>query len=308
MTLPTPPVPGAILVIDTSSHSETDTQQIDWPTLAAAVLPTFPECIVIVKMSEGDWYVNPYRHRQRWGAHAAGFRSVGLYHYVEEVSGGGPHQGQNLTGAQNAQFFLKTIGDDGQGVPGEFTAGDWEDQSSGPTSDLDAMALDFGGIIQRAVGLDPMMYSGPWFAEPHNLETDPRLAQYLLWWAVYQAAMPPVPKPWGTIACWQFADDLVLPGLPFPVDGSWWLAGLPALRAIQWPVADPLAGQIVAGTPDIPVNSSGEAIDANRAFQQIVANLGKARGMIARGTALDAILATTQADGAAGALISGLQS
>lgn len=311
--IPTTPIPGAVLTIDLSSNNESDTQQIDWPTLAAAVLPVHPQAIVIVKMCQGDWYVNPYRHRQRWGAHAAGFLNVGLYSYVEIISGGGPHAGANLTGAQNAEFLLQTVGTDGGIVAGEFYAGDWEDQSGGTTVDLDAMAIDFGQTLYRADAINPMLYSGDWYAKPHDLERDPALAQYPLWWASYQSTLPTTPEPWASagkgIACWQFTSTATLPGIPFNVDISWWLAGLPALRAIQWPQPDPLAGLLVGGTPDVQVNDKGEAVDVNKAAQTIAANTMKARQLYTgRGTDLDKALAVIQGDAAAIALVAGLQS
>ena len=267
-----PPVAGAIPMFDFSSWNEDDQHQIDWPTFAAWVLPDFPQAIVVVKMGQGDgWYLNPYRHRQRWGAHAAGFLNVFLYWYVEVICGGGTNKGKTLSGADNADALIKAIGDDGSIVQGEGIAGDWEDNAL-PTADLGAMALDFGTRVGRPLSVNPMLYSAEWFANPHGLERDKDLAQFPLWWASYQTTMPPVPEPWASagkgIAAWQFRTDAILPGVPYQTDVSWWLAGLPALRAIQWPQPDPLKGKSASGTPDLDKNT-----DVREVVKHVIAKL-----------------------------------
>lgn len=253
-----PPVAGAIPFVDVSSNNEDDQHQIDWPTLAQSLLSIHPEAGAIIKVSQGDWYVNPYLHRQRWGAHAAGLRNVGLYHYLELISQGGANAGKPLSGAANADWLLKCLGDDAGIVKGEFLVGDWEDQPANVsgTADLDAMCLDFGGRLQRPLGIPPGIYSADWYARPHNLERDPSLLQFWLWWASYQNVIPPVPEPWSTagrgISLWQFTANARLPGLPWQVDVSWWLAGIDALRAIQWGYqSDPVAGKPVDGIADV---------------------------------------------------------
>lgn len=238
-----PPIAGAIPFVDTSDNNESDSHQIDWPTLARYLLSVHPEAGVVVKVSELD-YVNKYLHRQRWGAHAAGLKNVGLYFY-DRIS---------ATGAQNADLFFKAQGADGALVSGEFIAGDFEDTDAAPTADLDAHVLDALSRIEHALGIPPLIYTAAWYANPHNLNRDRALAHFPLWWASYQDTVPPVPEPWASagkgIALWQFTSKAQLPGLPWECDVSWWLAGLPALRAIQWPQPDPIAGKPTIGTPD----------------------------------------------------------
>lgn len=306
-TLLVPPFPGAIPVADFSSRNETDTNRIDWPTFARFWLALHPEAAVVIKLTQGDWYLNPFRQRQRLGAHAAGILNVGLYHYTELVASGGANEGKNLTGAQNADFFLQAVGEDGGIQKNEFLAGDWEQTDYiSTTADLRAALLDFEGRIQRPLGIQALFYSGDWYAIPHDIEDDPAVAALPKWWAAYGPVTPSHP---ANIVLWQFTDRGVFPGLPFPVDVSWWLAGLPALRTIQWGYApDPLGGKLVAGTPDIAVNDKGEAADVTKAAQAIARDVELARRLYGtRGTALDTLLATTQADAAAIALIGGLQ-
>jgi GH25 family lysozyme M1 (1,4-beta-N-acetylmuramidase) len=274
------PIPGAFPLVDLSSRNEDDQHQIDWPTLARYLLSLHPEAGVIVKLSQGDWYRNPFGHRQRMGAHAAGLKNVGLYHYVELVSGS---TGKGLSGSDNAKFFLQTVGDDGGILPNEFLAGDWEDQSAGPGADLDACALDFGGVLSRALGIAPLLYSASWYADPHNLNRDPALAQFPAWWAAYQNTIPPTPEPWASrgkgIACWQFTSQAQLPGLPNPCDVSWWLGGLPLLRSIQWPPPDPLNGP-TDPPPDCAVDQKGNATDIPHALLSASGHLKQIYGKI----------------------------
>ena len=252
------PVPNAIPIIDLSSNNEDDQRQIDWSLLAPYILNVHPQAGVIVKVSQGNWYVNPYLHRQRFGAHSHGIVNVGLYHYVEVIASSGPSIGKGLSGSDNAAFLLKCIGDDSGILPNEFLAGDWEDNVL-PTADLGAMAYDFCDRLRYDLGIGPLLYSGEWFANPHGLERDKRLADFFLWWASYQSILPPVPEPWASagkgIACWQFTDHASLPGVPYNVDVSWWLAGLSALRSAQWGnQPDPVAGKPAVGQPNLDPN------------------------------------------------------
>lgn len=287
--------------VDIASYQE-GPAGIDWPTVAKYLTGIHPEAGVIVKTSESVDYVNPFLHQQRQGAHAAGIRSVGLYHF------GRPSRN---SGHSEADYFLKAIGDDGGILAGEFVCLDIEDTDVAANADLDAYVLDFAGRVIRPLGVPIVVYTGSWYAEPHNLNRDPQLAKLGLWWANVGANIPPTPEPWRSagknILLWQYDWYGRIPGITGDVDLDWLVGGIETLRGYQWGFqVDPLAGKLVAGKPDVPVNDKGEAIDSGRTFQKIAANLATARGMGSRGTALDNLLAVTQGDAAAGALVSGL--
>ena len=214
---------------------------IDWPTLAAHVLPSNPDAFPIIKVSQGDWYVNPLLDQQRDGAHAAGFRNVGLYHYFEAVASGGPSLDRPLSGAQNAEFFLKAIGDHGGLLTREFLAVDWEsDYKLAPDADLSAAQTDLIGTLTRALGLQIVEYSAPYYMMPHKL-TIPT--------SRYWAALPVGPPP--NCLIWQYSWKGNLPGINGDVDLNALRGPISTLQPFQWGLQpDPVAGK-PATQPDI---------------------------------------------------------
>ena len=245
--------------IDISSHQQ-GTVGIDWPAVAKYLTGLHPEAGVIVKVSEGVGYVNPFLHQQRQGAHAAGIRNVGLYHY------GRPSQ---ASGSAEADWFMKRIGDDGGVLAGEFYALDVEDTAVPATADLDAYVLDWSGRVGRPSGLSTIVYTGSWYADPHNLNRDPKLAQLGLWWASVGSSIPPTPMPWLTagkgILLWQYNWTGSIPGIVGPVDLDWLVGGIDTLRPYQWGFqVDPLLGYTdVPIDVNVPLNS--ESLDDMKA-------------------------------------------
>lgn len=237
--------------LDISSHQQ-GTAGIDWPTTAKYLLNLHPEAGVIVKVSEGTDYVNPYLHQQRMGAHAAGIRNVGLYQF------GRPSRN---SGAAEADFFMKAIGDDGGVLDREFYCFDEEDTDLPPTADLDAYVLDKTGRASRPFGHPVIVYSGSWFTEPHNLNRDPKLAELGLWWAAPGAQLPQTPEPWRSagkpILFWQYNWFGRVPGIVGNVDLDYLVGGIETLRPYQWGwrPEHPQGAIDVALDVDVPANS-----------------------------------------------------
>lgn len=225
---------------------------IDWPAVAKYLTGLHPEAGVIVKVSEGVGYVNPFLHQQRQGAHAAGIRNVGLYHY------GRPSQ---ASGHAEADWFMKCVGDDGGILAGEFYALDVEDISVPATADLDAYVLDWSGRVGRPSGLSIIVYSGSWYTVPHNLNRDPKLAQLGLWWAAPGNLVPPTPEPWlsagKSLLFWQYDWNGSIPGIVGPVDLDYLVGGIETLRPYQWGFQpSPIVGPTdVPLDVDVPANS-----------------------------------------------------
>jgi hypothetical protein len=96
-------------------------------------------------------------------------------------------------------------------------------------------------------------------------------------------------------------------GIQGKVDLDLFLGTESELKALTWGnQQDPLGGKLVAGAPDITLTDKGAASDVTRAAVTIADNLERARHYGARGTPLDALLATTQGDAAAIALVGGM--
>lgn len=225
---------------------------IDWPAAAGYLLKLDPEAFVICKVSEATDYVNPFLHQQRQGAHAAGIRSIGLYHF------GRPSRN---SGAAEADHFMQAIGDDGGVLAGEFYCLDMEDTDVGASADLDAWVLDFAGRVSRPFGRPIILYSGSWYTDPHNLNHDPKLAELGLWWASVGSHIPPTPEPWASagksLLLWQYDWHGKIPGIQGDVDLDYLVGGIETLRRYQWGErAEPPQGPIdVALDVDVPANS-----------------------------------------------------
>lgn len=288
--------------LDISSHQQGPVG-IDWPAVAAYLLAIHPEAGVIVKVSEGTDYVNPFLHPQRMGAHAAGLKNVGLYHFS---------RASRASGHAEADWFMQCVGDDGGVLKGEFPCLDLEDTLVPAHADLDAYNLDYAGRIQRPWGVKLVDYTGAWYADPHNLNRDPRLAELLLWWAAIQPELPPTPEPWRSagqaITLWQYDWHGSIPGIVGDVDLDWLVGPIETLRPAQWGFEpDPLGGKLIAGEPDIALTDKGAAVDVTAAAVAIARDVELARRLYGtRGNDLDTLLATAQADASAIALVSGL--
>ena len=237
--------------IDVSSHQQG--AGIDWPAVASYLLGLHPEAGVIVKVSEGVGYINPDLHAQRMGAHAAGIRNVGLYHY------GRPSEAK---GSDEADYFMAAIGHDGGVLDGEFYALDVEDTNVAFNADLDAYALDFTGRVARPSGLKMVIYSGTWFMSPHNLNRDPALAKLGLWLAAPGTILPPTPEPWLSagqgILLWQNSWSGTIPGIAGAVDLDYLIGTIDTLRPYQWgmqPIGFPPSFTDVPLDVNVPSNS-----------------------------------------------------
>jgi len=251
-----------IPVIDIASYQE-GTEGIDWPAVAAYLTAIHSEAGVIVKCTESTTYTNTFLHQQRQGAHAAGLKSVGLYHF------GRPSLN---SGHAEADYFMQAIGNDGGILKGEFLCLDLEDTNVPPSADLDAYVLDFAGRVQRPLGIPIIVYTGQWYTDPHNLNRDPQLAALGLWWASVGNALPATPEPWlsqgKSILLWQYNWNGTISGIVGQVDLDWLVGDITTLRPYQWGfIPDPLAG----GVADVPLDVDVPANSESLVDQQTVA-------------------------------------
>ena len=211
---------------------------IDWPTVAAHLLAKDPDAGAIVKVSEGTNYVNTLLHQQRWGAHAASLKPVGLYHFGRPSAN---------SGRAEAEFFLKAIGDDGGILRGEFLCLDLEDDKVPPDAPLQAYVDDFRGIVTRALGIRVIVYSGAYYLGPHNVKVNP--SDY--WCAAPDATTPP------ECAIWQYSWHGQIPGISNPVDLDYLITPIDQFRQLFcWGFQpDPVAGKPATGQPDLDLTT-----------------------------------------------------
>lgn len=247
--------------LDVSSNNHPNGALIDWAKVAAFYKGITDQPFVIIKVSQGADYVNPYWQADRAAAHAAGF-TVGLYHYAEPSK----PSPTGRRGADEARFFEQAIGKGGGIQDGEFLALDLEyganpnETDLKPNADLKDYTLDFLATIESALGIKPFLYSGHFYLEPHNCEGHAELGAYPLWLASYQEELPPTPAGWNQVAIWQHDCHGSIPGIVGDVDLDWCYVDLTPYTWHYTP--DPFHGQVVDTiAPDTGINEA--AIDAS---------------------------------------------
>jgi GH25 family lysozyme M1 (1,4-beta-N-acetylmuramidase) len=213
---------------DVSSHQG----YVDWGAVRASGCS-----FGFTKATGGAWYANPTLAANWQGMASAGL-ARGAYHFAFET-GGQPLPGPGPTA--EADYFLERV------MPLGLARGDMLvldiEQGAG---DLGPWALEFCRRVEAVAGFPPLIYTAPWFSDPHGFAGHPELARYGLWLADYGATdWPPAPAPWSSAAFWQFSDACSVPGISTPADGNRF-AGPPE-QLVAWgkpgtaPADDPYA-------------------------------------------------------------------
>ncbi len=185
---------------------------IDW-SLAARCGIGF----AVIKASEGTGFTDP-DFATNWASAQANGLVRGAYCFGRP-SGGSGHA--------DANYFLSVVKDI---QVGDFLALDLEDDRVSPNADLAAYALDWFATVEAAVGFKPMLYSGAYYLQPHNLENNAQISQHGLWLASWQTTVPPVPPGWGFTAMWQYSANGTLPGITGAVDLDLFQGSIDLLR------------------------------------------------------------------------------
>lgn len=156
------------------------------------------------KLTEGDGYVNPTAAHNWSGMRSAGL-ARGCYHFARPDANGAEAE---------ADFFCDTFLGLGDQQPGDILALDLEDG----TGDLGPWALAWLRRVEARLGWRPIVYTGRWFIDGHNLSAYSDLGAYGLWLAAYQAEQPEPPAPWALTAFWQYSDAGQVAGIAGNVD------------------------------------------------------------------------------------------
>jgi lysozyme len=105
---------------------------------------------------------------------------------------------------EEAQYFLDAFEILGCSIEaGDIMALDLEDPDVPVGVDLSAWAYTWCRHVEGALGYKPIVYTSPGYIEDHKLYNEPRLGEYGLWAANWQANFPPAPRPWQIVAFWQ---------------------------------------------------------------------------------------------------------
>lgn len=171
----------------------------DWAKVAASGI-TF----AFTKVTEDTGYVNPTFAHNWAGIKAAGLVR-GAYHFARP---------EGTDAVAEADFFLAEIMHAGGLDTGDMLALDLESGSG----DLGPWSLAFLRRVEQLAGFKPIVYTGKWFTDSHNIGVYPELGEYGLWLAAYQASMPAPPAPWDVVAFWQHSSTGRVPGIVGDVD------------------------------------------------------------------------------------------
>jgi GH25 family lysozyme M1 (1,4-beta-N-acetylmuramidase) len=192
-----PPVPEPVASpqgIDVASYQGYP----DWNAVKASGIS-----FAITKLSEDTGYVNP-TFDYNW----AQMKNVGIqrgaYHFARPEGNDAEEEADALcTRLINAGFETTDM------VALDLEAG---------YGDLGPWTLTFCRWVQERLGVVPLIYTGRWFSEPHNLGSYPEIADYPLWLAAYQPTMPSPPAPWNVVSFWQYSSSGQIPGIVGDVD------------------------------------------------------------------------------------------
>ena len=182
---------GANVIIDLSHHNgDVDLQKAKAGGIAG----------IIHKATQGLTYVDPMFAANRKKAADAGLL-FGAYHF-----------GTGADGAQQADFFLKTV----QPAASDLLVLDFEENTGGATMTLD-QARAFVTRVQTATNRWPGLYGGHYLKQSLGAEDDPVLSNCWLWLSQY-GPNAVIPDAWDEWTLWQYTDGAVGPN-PQPVDG-----------------------------------------------------------------------------------------
>jgi len=190
--LPATPKPGRIQGLDVSYHSG----RVDWQNAVAR-----GHQFGLTLATAGDDFRDPF-----FAAHWEGMRQAGLvrgaYHFFVAADDPG----------QQARIFLSQV----LFEPGDLApVVDVETMGGEPTDDLPDRLGVFLRLIERGVGVKPIIYTGPSFWNAHMTA---EFGDNPLWIAQYGVDQPTVPAGWTRWQMWQWQGNADLPDVAPMVD------------------------------------------------------------------------------------------
>jgi GH25 family lysozyme M1 (1,4-beta-N-acetylmuramidase) len=197
--MPDPPPPDTEPIMPETSPGidvSNNNGHIDWDAVAAAGIKWG-----YAKVSEGVDFVDRF-FPENWAAMKEHGLVRGGYHFARPSENGA---------VAEAMFFLDCLEAAGGLQAGDFIVLDFEDERA--VGDLGPWALQWLSYVESRVGFKPMVYSGAWIINQHNLAAYPALGEYGLILAAYQGSPPAAPAPWSLMAAWQNDDHTGVPGV-----------------------------------------------------------------------------------------------
>jgi lysozyme len=198
--------------VDVSSSQHTGEGGIDWGQVAGAGYQ-----FALIKVTEGNYYVNPYFDSDYRGAKSAKLYG-GAYHFAIPSASDGTSQ---------ADYFLDSAAykPDGATLPPALDI-EWNPyDSSQPCYGLDGDSLvswvaAFRAEVERRTGRLPAIYTAAsWWNDCTG--GNGSFAKDPLWIASYDTSSPSLPSGWPSWTLWQFTSSGSIPGISGDVDVSY---------------------------------------------------------------------------------------
>ncbi|MEO0588301.1 MAG: GH25 family lysozyme, partial [Planctomycetota bacterium] len=159
-----------------------------------------------IKATEGVGFMD-----SRFASNAAGAQAAGLYVAPYHFARPGLNAGDAVN---EANYFLQVAG----GVMGDGYLPpvlDLEVEDAGMTkAQLTTWALDFAGVIENAIGIKPLIYTGSYFA---NSELTGDITELPLWIAQWGVGSPTTSY-WDEYDFWQYTATGSVAGISGNVD------------------------------------------------------------------------------------------
>lgn len=193
--------------IDVASYQHPNGAGINWGSVKAS-----GAAFAFVKMSEGNYYTNPYAASDIAGARAVGLRAS-AYHF------GRPRLPMS-SATSDAQWFATQVGN-------VRAAG-----ALPPVLDIEATTLNaadtttwtrnFLSALEAATGRTPMIYTGSWFWRGY-MGNPTGFSRYPIWISQYTSAAtsPNLFGDWSYSTVWQYTDSARVNGVSGGVDGNY---------------------------------------------------------------------------------------
>lgn len=225
----------ALLGIDVSEFQET----IDWSALAESEIR-----FAFIRVADGVLFKD-LTFEENWRAAKAAGIPRGAYHFFDPTE----------DALEQAQLFVESVG--------PLEAGDLP-----PVLDFETLrgvsparaireADRWVGHVRWALGVDPIVYTGPSFWED-VLGAPETFASYEPWISHFTGGCPWVPEPWTATRFHQFTERGWIQGIETYVDLNWFYGTEAELRALQVPAPQSQQSDGTCDEESAPLAQSGQ--------------------------------------------------
>lgn len=218
----------AVSFIDVSSHNETIT------TSQYKMMMTYGVTGVVVKLTEGTTYFNPYAQSQIANAKAAGLQ-VSVYHYSHYVTAAGAES--------EAAYFASKARE--LGLPANTVLVSDIEEAKMRTASINENTKAFRNkLISSGYGNVAYYLSRSWLDVDGGVFNTSMFGKNNIWVAQYPYT-PTASQKWNSdYSSWQWSSNFYFPGIAHPFDINTDYTGLFTTSGPQWDSSIPVTGNL----------------------------------------------------------------